>query len=106
MFSRKHRIDSRCFDEILKKGKSVYQGVFRLFFIKTQDFKITVVVPKKTTRLSVTRHRIKRRAGSLLKKTNNIPTTGNFIVFVQKNISDIKDDTVATELNNLFDKIK
>ena len=106
MFSGKHRIHSRCFDEILKKGTSVYHGVFRLFFIKTEGFKMAVVVPKKVAKLSVIRHRIKRRVVSLLKKIHNIPDTGNYIIFVQKNILDSENDSIATELNGLFDKIK
>lgn len=106
MFSQKHRLNSRCFEEVLKNGRPIYQGLFKLVFKESPDFKISIVVPKKVARLSSTRHRIKRSVTNVLKNIAKLPKSGLYIVFVQKSTKDTAEPLISTELNSLFDKIR
>ena len=106
MFAQRHRLNSRCFEELLKKGKFTYHKSFKLIWEDAPDLKIAVVVPKKVARLSVTRHKFKRIVVNLLKTIINLPKKGSYIVFVQKNIKDLPKEEVSSELNSLFECVK
>jgi len=61
-----------------------------------------VVVPKKVARLSVTRHKIKRRVSSALR---TLPLPSSLIIFPRAPVADLPYQDLRAELAGLLSKI-
>ncbi len=71
--------------------------------VAAREFKgYAVVVPKKVARLSVTRHRIKRRVQAAL-RTLRLPSA--LIVFPKASASSVSYNDIKTELARILTKL-
>ncbi len=59
----------------------------------------TIIVPKKVVRLSVTRHRIKRRVRAALR---DLPNPLAAAIFPQASVKDMEYDAMKSELQKLL----
>lgn len=85
----------------MKGGRRLSSTNFSVVFSKEVKG-YAVVVPKKVARLSVTRHRIKRRVLAALRAlpTNTLPPA--LIVFPKASASSVSYQDIQAELKNLL----
>lgn len=100
MFPRKEQFPRALFPEALKSGIRHSSKNFSLVLPK-KGRGYAVVVSKKTARLSVKRHNIKRRVLSALKEIQLPPA---LIVFPKASISKVEYQHIKEELNHLINK--
>lgn len=85
------------------KNKKIVGKNVNLTLKKTEeDFKATVIVPKKAAKRAVDRNRIKRTMREAAKELNI--KNGNLAVFVKNNISNLKKNEIKKTLENLINK--
>ena len=99
MFKRQQRLSRAAFDKALASGKRRSGAHFSIVWSSTVSG-YAVVVPKKIARLSVTRHRIKRRVLEAL-RTLSVPKKG-LIVFPRAGVEDMGYDEMRSELAQLL----
>ncbi len=58
-----------------------------------------IIVPKKVARLSITRHRIKRRVRAALR---DLPNSRAAVIFPQASVKDMEYDVMKSELQKLL----
>ena len=76
---------------------------FVLTFQKTEeDFKAAVVVPKKAAKKAVDRNRIRRIIQEAVKELGF--KKGNVIIFVRKNMAELKKDETKKLLEDIINK--
>lgn len=86
---------------MLSGGKRISSKNFSIVFSKTERG-YAVVVSKKVARLSVARHKIKRRVSAALRELN-LPQA--LIVFPRSSVSSVSYKETEIELANLISKI-
>jgi len=100
VFARTKRLPRAAFPAALLKGRRVSSEHFTVVFPETvQGY--AVVISKKTARLSVTRHRIKRRVYAAL-RTLNLPKS--LIVFPRSSADSVSFQDMKAELAELISK--
>lgn len=98
MFPRRERLKKEDFPSALKSGRRVSSAHFTAILPK--DMKgYAVVVSKKTARLSVTRHRIKRRVLGALQRLALPPSV---ILYPRASTLDMGYDALQQELIKLL----
>lgn len=100
MFPRRKRITRSDFQSALKSGRRVSSPNFSATIPKN-TIGYAVVVSKKTARLSVTRHRIKRRVLDALKKLP-IVIPASVILYPRATVINMKYDELKQELIKLL----
>lgn len=100
MFPRRKRLPRAEFPSVVKNGRRISSPNFSAIIPKdTSGY--AVVVSKKTARLSVTRHRIKRRVlGALRQLTISLPPS--FILYPRASALDMEYDELRQELIKLL----
>ena len=98
MFPRRERLSRASFPQVLARGKRVVSKHFSAV-IAPQNTGVAVVVSKKVARLSVTRHRIKRRVLAVVKALN--PKKG-IIIFPKAETRDMEYDEMKLEISTLL----
>jgi ribonuclease P protein component len=102
VFSRRERLPRALFPATLSTGRRLSSPHFSA--VVSEDTKgIAVVVPKKVARLSVTRHRIKRRTLAAL-RTLRLPPA--LILFPKESVQTLGDFDMKLELAALLSKIR
>ncbi|MBI2025304.1 ribonuclease P protein component [Candidatus Kaiserbacteria bacterium] len=100
MFPRRKRLSRAEFPSALKNGRRVSSANFSAILSKNAAG-YAVIVSKKTARLSVTRHRIKRRALEALRRLNSaIPAS--VILYPRASVLDMGYDELKQELTKLL----
>lgn len=110
MLPKKYRINTKTLKEIFQKGKKKH---FPDLVIYYQDNvysypRITVVVPKKISKKSVLRNKIKRRirhALFLLIKENKIPPKDYIFMIKSINLKDEQFDKIKDKLQQYINEI-
>ncbi len=98
VFKRRNRLSRAVFETTLKSGKRRSSTHFSIVRSETESG-YAVVVSKKTARLSVTRHRIKRR---ILEVLRTLPLPKGLIVFPRAGVKDMGYDEMQLELTKLL----
>jgi len=102
VISRKKQLIRAIFPTILSEGRRFSSPNLTIVVSKgAQGY--AVIVPKKVARLSVTRHKIKRRVFEAL-RTISFP--GALIVFPRSSVSSVSYQDIEAELAGLLLKIK
>lgn len=96
------RLSRSAFPSVLAKGRRVSSASFSVVFSK-EGLGYGVVVSKKVARLSVTRHRIKRRVVEAL-RTLQLPPSA-VVFFPKAAVAQMSHKDVSTELATLLSKI-
>jgi len=98
VFPRKKRLSRALLSSVLKNGRRLSSPHFNI--VISEDAQgYAVIVPNKVARLSVTRHRIKRRVLAAL-RTISLPSA--LIVFPRLSASSVSYQDIKTELANLI----
>ena len=98
MFPRRERLPRAMFLTTIKHGRRLSSPHFSVV-VSTEAKGYAVVVPKKVARLSVTRHRIKRRVLSALRALSLPPA---LIIFPKVSAHSVSYEDTKTELKNLL----
>ena len=98
MFPRRKRLARWVFPTTLKIGKRLSSPHFTAILSKEAKG-YAVVVSKKVARLSVTRHRIKRRVLAALR---TLPLPPALIIFPKASVSSVSYEDIRAELKNLL----
>lgn len=102
VFPRQKRLKREDFDGVLKSGRRASSPNFSAILSGDTDG-YAVVVPKKTARLSVTRHRIKRQ---VLEALRALPLPPALVVFPKASVAEMKYQDIKTEIAQLLSKIR
>lgn len=102
MFSGKKRLKRTEFSSIIKIGRRAISPNFSVIVSKNSEG-YAVVVSKKVARLSVTRHRIKRRVLEAM-KTLSLPQS--LVVFPKSSVAGMEYKDIQAELAGLLSKIR
>lgn len=100
MFPRKKRLTRRVFETALKESSRASSAHFSAVFPKNAAG-YAVIVSKKVARLSVTRHRLKRRVREAL-RTLSVPLPPALILYPRASVLDMSYDELKTELMKLI----
>jgi len=100
VFSRRERLSREIFPTALKGGRRLSSEHLSIV-LPTTPTGYAVVVSKKVARLSVTRHRIKRRVLAAL-RTLSLPSS--LIVFPKASAGSVSYKDIQTELAYLLSK--
>ncbi|MBI4088925.1 ribonuclease P protein component [Candidatus Kaiserbacteria bacterium] len=103
MFPRHKRLEKKSFPDALALGKRTSSPHFKVI-IPTAAKGYSVVVPKKVARLSVTRHRIKRRTLSILRTIDKLPPA--LILFPQSSVAQMSYQNIKDEILGLLSKLR
>lgn len=95
MFPRRKRLSRSAFPLAVKNGQRISSEHLTVVIPKDAEG-YAVVVSKKTARLSVTRHKIKRRALEALRRLPNSPRS--VILYPRASILDVGYDELRQEL--------
>lgn len=98
MFPRRERFPRKAFPAALKDGQRLSSKHFSVVFPK-EGKGYAVVIPKKITRLSSVRHRIKRQVRAVL-RTFSLPSA--LIIFPKTSAGSVSYKDMQTELKNLL----
>lgn len=101
MFPRRKRLNRAAFPNVLSSGRRLSSAHFTAVIAKNSEG-YAVVVSKKAARLSVTRHRIKRRALEALKP---LPLPPSLILFPKASAAELSSKEMRSELTVLLSKI-
>jgi ribonuclease P protein component len=101
---RRKRLSRAAFPNVLTKGRRISSLHF-VAAISKEANGYGVVVPKKIARLSVTRHRIKRRVFEAL-RTLTLPSSTAIILFPKAPVASMTFAEVFEELQALLSKIQ
>jgi ribonuclease P protein component len=101
VFPKKKRLPRAIFQKVLN-GRRVSSMHFSAAFSNEYDG-YAVIVPKKVARLSVTRHRIKRRVLEALRKSR-LPAS-SLVLFPKQTVATLPYKEVEEELKSLLSKI-
>lgn len=109
MFKKSNRVKKQLFPNIIKKGKVYYSKHFTLRVVQTQvreDWKISVVISKKTEHRAVKRNQLRRRLTHALRET--MVTTPFFtgVFFVKKGAFSLSFRAIKNELSELLRSVR
>lgn len=102
MFPRRERLSRAVFPTALSTGRRFSSQNLSVIFPK-ESKGYAVIVSKKTARLAVTRHLIKRRVLAALR---TLPLPPSLIIFPKSSVSGMQYQDVKLELANLLSKIR
>ena len=97
MFKRSFRLSRDAFLKAQKTGRRLSSSNFSV--IQSDVFGYAVVISKKVARLSVTRHKMKRR---VLEALRTISLPAGLIVFPRAEVANMKYDEIRSELATLL----
>ncbi|MFA6519341.1 MAG: ribonuclease P protein component [Candidatus Paceibacterota bacterium] len=100
MFPRRKRLSRDTFPSALKNGRRISSEHLSVV-IPAEGRGYAVIVPKKIARLSVTRHKIKRRVLAAL-RTLDLPQA--LIVFPKASVNSVSYQDIQSELAALLSK--
>jgi ribonuclease P protein component len=103
MFSKKHRITKRLFEEVFSNGKTIKTNYFLLKYRTNEEniVRVSVVASKKIFKTAVLRNKVKRKFKAILKETNLIQTNNDLIFILNKNIEIAKRKDVTLIINQI-----
>lgn len=99
MFPSSKRLKKEDFDDALKGGRRFSSQNFKIVIPKKATG-YAVVVSKKVARLSVTRHKIKRRVLAAMRSLAVLPTS--VILYPRASVLDMRYDALQQELTKLL----
>lgn len=99
MFPRHKRVQRSEFKTAIKNGRRLSSPNFNII-IPQETSGYAVVISKKTSKLSVTRHKIKRRVLSALRSLQSLPPT--VIIYPRASVLDMEYDDIRRELTKLL----
>ncbi len=103
MFAKQKRLSRGDFEGVLKGGRRRSSPNFTV--VSSLEMRgYAVVVSKKTARLSLTRHRLKRRVLGAL-KTLSIPLPSSLILYPRASVLDLRYDDLKIELMKLISSL-
>jgi ribonuclease P protein component len=102
VFPRRKRLSRAAFPSALAKGRRISSPHF-VAVIPKETSGYAIIVPKKVSRLSVTRHRIKRR---VLEALHTLPLPPALILFPKSPVAHMTHKEVVVELIGLLSKIQ
>lgn len=89
------------FTVVLKTGRRLSSPHFSVV-ISTKAAGYAVVVPKKIARLSVTRHKIKRRVLAALRTLPVDTQLSSLVIFPKASVSSVSYQDIQIEIKNLL----
>jgi len=101
VFTRRKRLSREAFPTVLRGGRRVSSAHFTLVASREADG-YAVVVSKKAARLSVTRHKLKRRALAALR---TLPLPRSLIVMPKSSAAELSYAETQEELGGLLLKL-
>lgn len=105
MLPKKERLNTKRFDEIIASGKNISAGAFYLKALNNDSARFAVVVPKKVSKNAIKRHFLKRRVFNSIAKNKAFFPAGDYIVFGNKEILDLKPNQIDEAIKNLAQKV-
>lgn len=104
MLSKKNRLSTPLFQEVIKNGKRADSFLFSLTFLEgtNQKTALSVVVSKKVAARAVKRNELRRRVYAALVGLNLLP--GLVIIFPKKGALSAKFNSLETDLRDLLYK--
>lgn len=83
MLSKKDRIKTERFEEIIKNGKTIHSSLLYTKFLPNKKQRFAVSVPKKIVKTAVGRHFLKRRIMCSVYNNKNKFPFADYIIFVK-----------------------
>lgn len=105
MFSKKERINTERFTEIIQLGNTIRSTALYIKFIPGEQKRFAVVVPKKLEKGAVGRHLLKRRIAASLKKHTDLFPNADYIVFASEGIKGAQGATLDVIIQELAAKV-
>lgn len=105
MLSKKHKINKKLFEEILKKGKIFSSDYLHIktLSIPEKHSVFAFVVSFKVTKKAVERNKLKRRARHIIKKIlPKIKKGLGVIIFFKKGVEKMTFPELEKEINDIF----
>lgn len=106
MLSKRNRLGSEFFKNLFKKGVIVDSQYFSIKYVKgnKEDFKISIIVPKKVSLKAVERNLLKRRFLSIVLEEKSLLIKGfSYVFYLKKGVDSISRDAIKT---NIIEKIR
>jgi ribonuclease P protein component len=101
MFSKIFRLNSRTFSTVFQKGLIAFGDYFRMKYVSSSEFKVSIVIPKKLIKKRVDRNREKRRITHLLKECIFTDTHYYYIFWLTKDSQKLS----SKELKDFLQKV-
>ncbi|WP_459886354.1 ribonuclease P protein component [Caminibacter profundus] len=80
----------------------MYTRYFTVYFLSSENFKVSPVVSKKISKKAVVRNKIKRRIRHLVKMNFN---KGLFVIVAKMDVSEIKFEMLKNDFKKIGDQI-
>ncbi len=106
MPSKTHRITTKNFKALIKNGKRFNTLCFSFLYLPANNYRFSIVIPKKVAKKAVARNKIKRQAREITKKIvldKNIHNM-HFVVFLKQNCKFGKFRDLESLLKQDFEK--
>ncbi|MBI2409920.1 ribonuclease P protein component [Candidatus Kaiserbacteria bacterium] len=101
MFPRSQRLSRTAFPKAIKGALRLSSAHFQVI-VPRGATGYAVIVPKKTARLSVTRHRLKRRVLGALRALSALPPS--LLIYPKASVLDMTASEIRAELIGLLSK--
>lgn len=105
MIEKKHRIDTETLKKVIKTGKNSHS---EHFFVKIlpntlEISRFSVIISKKTSKLSVGRHLLKRQISDIIEKMSyKTRSKADFAIFSKENADGLEYENVKKEIGELI----
>lgn len=109
MIPKTNRINREDFEKVMKKGGFLNSSFFTLRFLKNpiNSTHFSIVVAKKVAKTAVLRNKIRRRAYSILRKSEKtLKNKGFLILFAKKGVEKATFKAVEADILKLLEKLK
>lgn len=105
MVLKKKRVNKELFENIIKKGHTLFGSFFIFKYLPNSDFpRYAFVVPKKISKKAVDRNKLKRRGYGIIR---SIPLSGGLGVFLYKKEGvKVSFEEIKKDINILLKKAK
>ena len=105
MLSKKERVTTRHFTEVLTTGKTVFHPLFSVRVLQNKDkiFKLAAVVPKAVAKKAVKRNELRRVVYNFaLQNKAFFKKDCSYIVFLKKGTEKMSHKELFSEMNRFF----
>lgn len=93
------------FTEIIQKGQCIHNKYFNIYYIKSDNTKYGISIPKKFGS-AVLRNKYKRRIKSIIHNNEkSIQNSYNYVIILKKDAIEIDYQNLSMELINNFKKV-
>jgi ribonuclease P protein component len=106
MLSKRNRLGTKQFDEIMEKGRIIHSPFFLLRVFKTEKRTgVAAVAPKKVAKTAVSRNKLRRKIYSAARPLYKTLQAGvNLIIIAKPAVLEASQQEIVSDIEKLFIK--